>query len=159
MPEPALELRGLTKHFGTSVTVGPLDLIVSQGEFVTLLGPSGCGKTTTLNMIGGFVSPDAGAIRLAGRSVEAQPPFRRDLGIVFQDSASSLIAPSPRISALACACGTSHAPRLPAVSTKPCDWSDWKILAIDCWVNFRRATTASGVGARAGDQPQPAITG
>jgi ABC-type Fe3+/spermidine/putrescine transport system ATPase subunit len=87
MREPALELRGLTKHFGASVTVGPIDLIVQQGEFVTLLGPSGCGKTTTLNMIGGFVTPDEGGIRLAGRPVEALPPFRRDLGIVFQDYA------------------------------------------------------------------------
>jgi ABC-type Fe3+/spermidine/putrescine transport system ATPase subunit len=87
MREPALELRGLTKHFGASVTVGPIDLVVQQGEFVTLLGPSGCGKTTTLNMIGGFVTPDNGGIRLAGRPVEALPPFRRDLGIVFQDYA------------------------------------------------------------------------
>jgi ABC-type Fe3+/spermidine/putrescine transport system ATPase subunit len=87
MPEAALELRGLTKHFGASVTVGPIDLIVRQGEFVTLLGPSGCGKTTTLNMIGGFVTPDAGGIHLAGSPVETLPPWRRDLGIVFQDYA------------------------------------------------------------------------
>ena len=87
MPENALELRGLTKRFGASVTVGPIDLAVKQGEFVTLLGPSGCGKTTTLNMIGGFVTPDAGGIHLAGRPVETLPPFRRDLGIVFQDYA------------------------------------------------------------------------
>src|SRR3954454_83414 len=87
MPENALELRGLTKRFGASVTVGPIDLVVKQGEFVTLLGPSGCGKTTTLNMIGGFVTPDSGSIHLAGRPVETLPPFRRDLGIVFQDYA------------------------------------------------------------------------
>ncbi len=87
MPENALELRGLTKRFGASVTVGPINLAVEQGEFVTLLGPSGCGKTTTLNMIGGFVTPDAGGIHLAGRPVETLPPFRRDLGIVFQDYA------------------------------------------------------------------------
>ena len=60
---------------------------MQQGEFVTLLGPSGCGKTTTLNMIAGFVQPDAGRIMLAGRPIEDLPPFRRDLGIVFQDYA------------------------------------------------------------------------
>ncbi len=87
MPDPALELRGLTKRFGAGVVVGPIDLTVQPGEFVTLLGPSGCGKTTTLNMIAGFVAPDAGSVHLAGRHVETLPPFRRDLGVVFQDYA------------------------------------------------------------------------
>jgi spermidine/putrescine ABC transporter ATP-binding subunit len=87
MPDPALELRGLTRRFGAGVVVGPIDLTVQPGEFVTLLGPSGCGKTTTLNMIAGFVAPDAGSVHLAGRHVETLPPFRRDLGVVFQDYA------------------------------------------------------------------------
>jgi putative spermidine/putrescine transport system ATP-binding protein len=87
MPDTALELRGLTKRFGAGVVVGPIDLTVQPGEFVTLLGPSGCGKTTTLNMIAGFVAPDAGSVHLAGRHVENLPPFRRDLGVVFQDYA------------------------------------------------------------------------
>ncbi len=87
MPDPALELRGLTKRYGAGVVVGPIDLTVQPGEFVTLLGPSGCGKTTTLNMIAGFVAPDAGSVHLAGRHVENLPPFRRDLGVVFQDYA------------------------------------------------------------------------
>jgi putative spermidine/putrescine transport system ATP-binding protein len=87
MPEPALELRGLTKRFSAGAVVGPIDLTVQTGEFVTLLGPSGCGKTTTLNMIAGFVAPDAGGVHLAGRHVENLPPFRRDLGVVFQDYA------------------------------------------------------------------------
>jgi len=87
MPEPALVMRGLIKRYGKDTTVGPVDLTVQPGEFVTLLGPSGCGKTTTLNMIAGFVIPDAGSIHLAGRHVETLPPFCRDLGIVFQDYA------------------------------------------------------------------------
>ncbi len=59
-----------------------------DGEFVTLLGPSGCGKTTTLGLIAGFLPligrrrPDRGAA-----SVTALPPFRRDIGVVFQDYA------------------------------------------------------------------------
>jgi putative spermidine/putrescine transport system ATP-binding protein len=84
---PALELRGLEKRFGTHRAVAAIDLTVRQGEFVTLLGPSGCGKTTTLNMIAGFLAPDGGSIRLAGRPVENLPAHKRDLGLVFQDYA------------------------------------------------------------------------
>ena len=87
MAEPALELRGLTKRFGRYSAVAGIDLAVQPGEFLTLLGPSGCGKTTTLNMIAGFVQPDAGAIRLDGRPIESLPPHKRNLGIVFQDYA------------------------------------------------------------------------
>jgi ABC-type Fe3+/spermidine/putrescine transport system ATPase subunit len=87
MAEPALQIAALTKRFGTLTAVDAIDLTVAQGEFVTLLGPSGCGKTTTLNMIAGFIAPDAGSIRLQGRAVESLPPFRRDLGLVFQDYA------------------------------------------------------------------------
>src|SRR5437879_4630065 len=87
MAEPALQLAGLTKRFGTSTAVDAIDLAVADGEFVTLLGPSGCGKTTTLNMIAGFVTPDQGSIRLQGTPVASLPPFRRDLGLVFQDYA------------------------------------------------------------------------
>jgi putative spermidine/putrescine transport system ATP-binding protein len=87
MREPALQLTALTKRFGAMTAVDALDLVVAQGEFVTLLGPSGCGKTTTLNMIAGFLTPDAGSISLQGRAVQSLPPFRRDLGLVFQDYA------------------------------------------------------------------------
>jgi ABC-type Fe3+/spermidine/putrescine transport system ATPase subunit len=65
---------------GVSATVAP-------GEFFTLLGPSGCGKTTVLRLIAGFLSPDEGEIRLDGRSVAGVPPWRRDLGLVFQNYA------------------------------------------------------------------------
>ncbi|HEX5326325.1 MAG TPA: ABC transporter ATP-binding protein, partial [Acetobacteraceae bacterium] len=84
---PALEIRRLTKRFGAVVAVDAIDLDVRPGEFVTLLGPSGCGKTTTLNLITGFHLPDAGSIRLDGRAVETLAPFRRNLGLVFQDLA------------------------------------------------------------------------
>jgi putative spermidine/putrescine transport system ATP-binding protein len=87
MAEPALQLTELSRRFGHVMAVDSVDLTVAQGEFVALLGPSGCGKTTTLNLIAGFTAPDAGSIRLQGRAVEGLPPFRRDLGLVFQDYA------------------------------------------------------------------------
>jgi ABC-type Fe3+/spermidine/putrescine transport system ATPase subunit len=80
-------LRGIRKEFGASVAVEDLDLDVRPGEFLTLLGPSGCGKTTTLNMIAGFVAPDAGRILLDGQDVSRLPPNRRDTAMVFQQYA------------------------------------------------------------------------
>jgi putative spermidine/putrescine transport system ATP-binding protein len=85
--EPALRLDAVRKTFGGVAAVDGISLDVQPGEFVTLLGPSGCGKTTTLNLIAGFEQPDAGHIHLAGRAVEGLPPFRRDIGLVFQDYA------------------------------------------------------------------------
>jgi ABC-type Fe3+/spermidine/putrescine transport system ATPase subunit len=80
-------LRGIRKEFGASVAVEDMDLDVRPGEFLTLLGPSGCGKTTTLNMIAGFVDPDAGRILLDGQDVSRLPPNRRDTAMVFQQYA------------------------------------------------------------------------
>ena len=82
-----LVLQRLERRFGDHLAVAGIDLAVAPGEFVTLLGPSGCGKTTTLNMIAGFVEPTAGRILLNGSPVEGLPPFRRDVGLVFQDYA------------------------------------------------------------------------
>lgn len=65
----AVHIDGVTKRYGTATAVDDLTLDVQQGEFLSLLGPSGCGKTTTLRMIAGFEYPDAGDIRISGRSV------------------------------------------------------------------------------------------
>jgi ABC-type Fe3+/spermidine/putrescine transport system ATPase subunit len=85
--EPALRLAGIEKRYGATVAVAGVDLEVREGEFVTLLGPSGCGKTTTLGLIAGFFPPTQGEIYLKGRPVADLPPFRRDIGVVFQDYA------------------------------------------------------------------------
>jgi spermidine/putrescine ABC transporter ATP-binding subunit len=87
VPDIAVQLDQLRKTFNHTVAVDSISLTVPQGEFLTLLGPSGCGKTTTLNLIAGFEQPDAGSIRLAGKPVDRLPPFRRDIGLVFQDYA------------------------------------------------------------------------
>jgi putative spermidine/putrescine transport system ATP-binding protein len=82
-----LRLAGLEKRYGATTAVAGVDLEVREGEFMTLLGPSGCGKTTTLGLIAGFFPPTAGEIFLGGQPVAALPPFKRDIGVVFQDYA------------------------------------------------------------------------
>ncbi|HZS65487.1 MAG TPA: ABC transporter ATP-binding protein [Burkholderiales bacterium] len=82
-----LRLAGLEKRYGATVAVAGVDLEVREGEFMTLLGPSGCGKTTTLGLIAGFFPPSRGEIFVGGRDVAGLPPFRRDIGVVFQDYA------------------------------------------------------------------------
>jgi spermidine/putrescine transport system ATP-binding protein len=79
-----VELRNVTKRFGSVVAVDDINLLVKAGEFLSLLGPSGCGKTTTLRMLAGFEQPDSGVIRISGRDVLGVPPYRRDVNTVFQ---------------------------------------------------------------------------
>src|SRR4051794_12949623 len=85
--QPDLELVDLTKQFGGVTAVDGISLSIERGEFVTLLGPSGCGKPTTLRMVAGFERQTAGAIRIQGRAVEADPPYRRNCNTVFQNYA------------------------------------------------------------------------
>jgi len=82
-----LELRGLTKKFATFTAVDDLDLDVPTGSFFALLGPSGCGKTTTLRMVAGLETPTSGTIRLAGREITYDKPYRRPVNTVFQNYA------------------------------------------------------------------------
>jgi putative spermidine/putrescine transport system ATP-binding protein len=84
---PHLALDHLTKTYDTTTVVDRISLDVAEGELVSLLGPSGCGKTTTLRMIAGFVPPTSGTIHLAGRAIAALPPYRRGMGVVFQNYA------------------------------------------------------------------------
>jgi ABC-type lipopolysaccharide export system ATPase subunit len=76
----SITLEGLVKRFGALTVVDRISLDIEDGEFFTLLGPSGCGKTTLLRMLAGFVAPDEGDIRFAGKSIVAVPPYRRETG-------------------------------------------------------------------------------
>ena len=87
MEEAVLELSGVRKRYDAVLAVDNLDLRLRTGEFLTLLGPSGSGKTTTLMMVAGLQQPDAGTIALNGVSVVRLPPYRRDIGMVFQNYA------------------------------------------------------------------------
>ncbi len=80
----SVRIVGVSKSFEGSVAVSSLNLEVHPGEFLSLLGPSGCGKTTTLRMLSGFESPDAGEIFISGKSVAGLPPHKRDVNTVFQ---------------------------------------------------------------------------
>ena len=82
-----LELRGVTKTFGSFTALRDIDLDVAQGEFVCFLGPSGCGKTTLLRIIAGLEVQSTGSVRQAGRDISRLPPAQRDYGIVFQSYA------------------------------------------------------------------------
>ncbi|MDP1419051.1 ABC transporter ATP-binding protein [Peribacillus simplex] len=79
-----VEIKGAFKQFGANVVLNGIDLEVKQGELLTLLGPSGCGKSTTLNLIAGFLDADRGEVHIKGNNVTKVPPYKRDLGMVFQ---------------------------------------------------------------------------
>ena len=82
---PAMvEVEGVNKRFGGTAAVEEIGFKLARGRFLTILGPSGSGKTTLLRMIAGFVRPDAGTIRVHGRTVADLPPHRRNVGMVFQ---------------------------------------------------------------------------
>ncbi|MDF2989773.1 MAG: spermidine/putrescine transporter ATP-binding protein [Microbacterium sp.] len=84
---PAIRLTGITKAFGDTTVVQPLDLEIGRNEFFSILGPSGCGKTTLMRMIAGFETPTGGEIELAGASVTGVPTRKRDLNMLFQSYA------------------------------------------------------------------------
>ncbi len=79
-----LELKSLTKRFGSFVAAADVNLEIQRGEFLTLLGPSGSGKTTLLMMIAGFHDSSEGDILLDGKSIARVPPEKRNFGMVFQ---------------------------------------------------------------------------
>jgi iron(III) transport system ATP-binding protein len=87
----SVELRGLTKRFGSLAVVDDVSLRIDHGQLVCLLGPSGCGKTTTLRLIAGFLEPSAGEIRVGDRLVSSAartlPPEQRKMSMIFQSYA------------------------------------------------------------------------
>jgi len=82
-----LAVEHVTARYGAQVAVDDLSLDVAAGEVVTVLGASGSGKSTLLRVVAGLHRPDAGRVVLDGRDLEAVPPHRRGVGLVFQDHA------------------------------------------------------------------------
>jgi len=82
-----VELRQVTKRFGTHEALKDASFAIKAGEFMTFLGPSGCGKTTCLRLISGFETPSSGRILIDGKDVTFDPPYRRNVNQVFQNYA------------------------------------------------------------------------
>jgi ABC-type Fe3+/spermidine/putrescine transport system ATPase subunit len=79
-----VKMEGVGKRYGETWAVQDVSLSILPGEFYTLLGPSGCGKTTLLRMLAGFATPDAGRIVVDDEVIDAVPPWKRNVGMVFQ---------------------------------------------------------------------------
>ena len=79
-----VEIRGLSKQFGSVRAVDSVSINVAAGEFIALLGPSGSGKSTVLMSIAGFELPNSGQILIGGRDCTRLPPHKRNIGMVFQ---------------------------------------------------------------------------
>jgi multiple sugar transport system ATP-binding protein len=88
-----IELKKINKYFDNNHILKDLDLVIEEGDFMTLLGPSGCGKTTTLRVITGLENPERGTITIGGKEVVNgenyfyAPPSKRGLNLVFQSYA------------------------------------------------------------------------
>lgn len=83
----SVTLEGISKSFGSMVVIENLSLAVNDGEFLVLLGPSGCGKTTALRITAGFIEATKGRLHIGERDVTREPPYRRNIGLVFQNYA------------------------------------------------------------------------
>jgi thiamine transport system ATP-binding protein len=82
-----LRIEGVTVRFDEKLALDGVDLEVARGEVLTILGPSGCGKTTLLRVIAGLQAAASGLVLVDGTDVTEVPPYRRGVGLVFQDHA------------------------------------------------------------------------
>jgi spermidine/putrescine transport system ATP-binding protein len=85
--KPMVEIIGVSKKFGKTTALSEVNLTIEEGQFFALVGPSGSGKTTLLHILGGFVEPSSGQVRIAGQDVSYLPPAKRPTTSMFQDYA------------------------------------------------------------------------
>src|SRR5881227_2834486 len=83
----AVELRGVTKRFGSRTVLDNIDLAVERGEIFVIVGESGCGKSTLLKIVSGIETADHGQVLLSGQDCTAIPAYRRPVHTVFQNYA------------------------------------------------------------------------
>lgn len=82
-----VEVEGVNLSYGTTHVLKNVSLSINPGEFFAFLGPSGCGKTTLLRLIAGFNIAQTGTVRVGGEDISTLPPWKRDVGMVFQSYA------------------------------------------------------------------------
>lgn len=82
-----IKIDHVSRYFNDNVALADVSLEVKEGEFFSLLGPSGCGKSTLLNIIAGFLEPTDGLVYIGNQNVTNLPPYRRNIGMVFQNYA------------------------------------------------------------------------
>ena len=86
-PALAVDIEGVNLSYGPNHVLKDVNLTIQPGEFFAFLGPSGCGKTTLLRLIAGFNHADTGEVRIGGKPITDLPPWKRDVGMVFQSYA------------------------------------------------------------------------
>lgn len=86
-PAVDVDIRNVDLFYGTNHVLKNISLHVRPGEFFAFLGPSGCGKTTLLRLIAGFNNAQSGEVLVGGRDLSRLPPWKRDVGMVFQSYA------------------------------------------------------------------------
>ena len=84
MKKIIVDLKNISKSFEGEKVLDDISLYIRENEFITLLGPSGCGKTTTLRIIAGFETPDAGQVFFEDKLLNDVPPYKRNINTVFQ---------------------------------------------------------------------------
>jgi iron(III) transport system ATP-binding protein len=82
-----VSIRGVNVSYGKNHVLKDVNLEIEPGEFFAFLGPSGCGKTTLLRLIAGFNIADSGSVRIGEVDIGNLPPWKRDVGLVFQSYA------------------------------------------------------------------------
>jgi len=86
-PAVSVAIEGINLSYGDNHVLKDVNLAIEPGEFFAFLGPSGCGKTTLLRLIAGFNRADTGRVSIGGRDISRLPPWKRDVGMVFQSYA------------------------------------------------------------------------
>jgi iron(III) transport system ATP-binding protein len=87
VPTVGVRIEQVNLSYGDNHVLKSVDLEIRPGEFFAFLGPSGCGKTTLLRLIAGFNRADSGRVLVGGSDISALPPWKRDIGMVFQSYA------------------------------------------------------------------------